>query len=132
MSELLQFLSRNMGMIFIFCLFFGGSFSAFAHRWLERRHQRQMRAREQAFQLELLNKRTRIAELEGDAIKLLVADTALGEDFNRRLTEALERARRGDTKESSSASHADLGDDAELSADGAGRGAGNTRVRVRG
>jgi hypothetical protein len=61
---------------------------------MKRRHDRLTEAGRYKYRLQLLAERRRIAEIEGDAIKLLVADDALGEDFGRRLRVALDKAKR--------------------------------------
>lgn len=57
-------------------------------------NQRKLAESKHRNQQQVFLERRQIAEIEHDAIKLLVADTALGEDFDRRLRSALEESRK--------------------------------------
>lgn len=95
LKDILDFLGHHGVGIFIFLLFFGGGIGAFFNRLIAQRHARKMQAEQYAYRLKILAERRLIAEREDDAIKLLIADDALGEDFNRRLAAALKKAKEG-------------------------------------
>lgn len=90
MKDLLDFISNNLGWLFVFGLFFGGSIYSFLDRIAKRWHERLLRQSTMEARLKILQEQRRIAEVTGDAIKLLVVDTALGAEFEGRLHAALE------------------------------------------
>jgi hypothetical protein len=93
MKDILDFIGNHFIEIFFFFLVFGGSIAAFLNRILVLRHHQKIEGIRYKHRLQILAERRRIAEIENDAIKLLIADEALGEDFNRRLRVALDKAR---------------------------------------
>ncbi len=92
MKIILDFISNNFGVIFLFCIVFGGGIATFFSRIISERHERKLQEMKHKNRLQILEERRRIAEAENDAIKLLVADTALGRDFDQRLRIALDKA----------------------------------------
>ena len=89
-KDVLDFVGEHLVFIFVFCLCFSGGVAQFLGRVLDQRHQRKLAAARHVQRLQILAERRRIAEVEGDAIKLLIADDALGQDFSRRLRVALD------------------------------------------
>lgn len=85
MKDILDFIGAHGTGIFFFCLFFGGGIGSLLYNLVNRRHKRKMEELRYRYRLKILAERRNIAEIEGEAIKLLIADDALGEDFNRRL-----------------------------------------------
>lgn len=93
-KDILDFISNNGFGIVICFILFGGSIGQVVHRISRQRHERKMKEIEGKNEIRLLEERRRIAEIEGDAVKLLVADTALAEDFDQRLRAALTEAKK--------------------------------------
>lgn len=135
MKDILDFIGANTGFIIVFLLFFGGGIASFFNRVMKRRHDRLTEAGRYKYRLQLLAERRRIAEIEGDAIKLLVADDALGEDFGRRLRVALDKAKREAPPELVAAQDPEIdGEEAEseaaVAAHSEPRGRASVRMKV--
>lgn len=90
MKDILDFISEHLLMIFIFFIFFGGGITSFFNRLISQYHKRKVDEARRAHELQLVAERRKIADCTQDAIKLLITDQALAEDFETRLRIAID------------------------------------------
>lgn len=86
-------------LILVLMIFGGANFRKEVFQALERFQQHRLEKMRNEYRLKILAERKAIAVAQEDPIKLLIADDALGEDFNRRLRNALDEQRKKAPKE---------------------------------
>lgn len=94
MKDVLDFINLNRTAIIMILVMAMAMMQDIIGKTLERRHQRKLQEDAHRQRLAILKERLRIAETMDDAVKLLVADTALAEDFEKRLAAAIAGAKK--------------------------------------